>query len=246
MRRGGGTHRGFGLRSWRGRHDVAGVPRVRYRALVRITANDGAVTYEQSADEAEASALLNRHPGAAVDVVVVQECGYRDGRTQRYRIWRTLAHAAVAPGNSQTGTTAGSECMRGLISARKALAGLAARPAAHHIFIEQTDDGYLVIGRAERVVETVVGYFFVADKRVQERRFDPTQPDAAQDTAEYLVELLHVVERANEQQDRQADEQQETIIDGNVRAEQEQERRHRSDELEAALLDIASRWGATP
>lgn len=242
----GGRHRWLGLRWLRSRENVSGMPAVRYRALLRITAGDGAVTYEEPADEQETSTVLSRHSGAAVDVALVQERAYRDGRARRYRMWQTLAHVPVGPGEWRAGTTAESECMRRLASARKVVTVLVERPAAHHVFIEQTDDGSLVVGRAERVVQTVVGHFFVADKRVQERRFDPSTPDAAQDTAEYLFELLHVVERANEQRDRDADAQLEGIIDGEVRAENEQERVQRGVELEAALREIVRRWGATP
>ena len=244
--RGRRKHRWLGLRWWRGGDDVSGVSDVRHRALLRITARDGAVTYDEPADEHEAAAVLTRHAGAVADVVLVQERGFRDGRTQRYRMWRTLAHVRVGPGEWRTGTTAESECMRRLSSARTVVAVLLESPAGHRVFIEHTEDGYLVIGRAERVVETVVGHFFVADKRVEERRFDPSEPDAAQDTAAYLVELLHAVGRANEQRDRHGDVQLETIIDGEVRAENEQERVQCSVELEAALREIVRRWGPTP
>lgn len=232
-----GAFRGTGWRRVSSRSDV------RYRALVRLTAEDGAVSYEEPGNEQAASAMLRRYPGAVAHVVVVEERGYSDCAPRGIRIWRTVAQEPVAQGDWHMGTTPGSECIRELLSARQAVAHLGRGPVGHRVFIDKTADGYVVIGAVERVVQALGGYFFVCDNRVQQRRFDPTDPDAARETAECLTDMLHSVEQLNEQHEQQADADLESIIDGEVRAENEQERKRRADELETVLIQIARGFG---
>jgi hypothetical protein len=209
-----------------------------------MTSADGAISYGEPSNQHEAARALLQHPGAAAHVVIVEELEYLVGDKQRFRVWRTLAEAPLASEDWQTGGAAlGSELMREMSSARSALAALEHDPAGHHVVLEKTADGYLVIGRAERAVAAVGGHFFVTDTRKQERPFDSTVPEAVQDAAEYLGDMLRIVEQLNEARDRAAEEELETIIDGEVRAENERERRARTDELEALLREAAKRFG---
>ena len=135
--------------------------------------------------------------------------------------------------------------MRELSSASHALDALERDPAGHHVVIERTADGYMVIGLAERAVTAMGGYFFVTDTRKQERPFDSTLPGATQEAAEYLGEMMGIVEQLNDARDRATEQELERIIEGEVRAENELERKSRTDELEAALREAAERFGAS-
>ena len=68
---------------------------VRRRALLRMTAQDGAISYEQPATPHEASKALLRYPDALVHVVIVEELEYRADAKRHFRIWRTLAETQL-------------------------------------------------------------------------------------------------------------------------------------------------------
>jgi hypothetical protein len=220
-------------------------PAPRYSALLRLTDPDGAVSYAEPNDSEDATAVAARHPGAVADVVLVERPQHDRREGSPSRLQRLLASARVEPGDMHEATTFGSECMRGLASARAVSIALVGHPLGHRVLIETTTDGYLVIGRAERVVESLGVHFFVVDRRLQERRFDASAADAATDTAAYLGDMLNMVELLNEHQTQQADEALENVIEGEVRAEIAHERARCADELVTTLRDVAQRFGTT-
>lgn len=224
-----------------GRRRVGGpfVPRTRHRAALRLTSKDGAVTYEQPTTIKDIAALVQGTSRAA-QVVLIEEVSYQDAGKERFRVRDTLAEME----KDRLYGMKPSHYLSQMDNVNAARDEALKHPVGQRLYVDTADDGFLEIGRIKRGLRTSRLRLSYYDAKIGVQRFDPTLPGSTEQSAQYMSQMQSLVEADQAERAARLDAALEGTVEDEVLADDQEERRRRSEELEAALRDTARRFGA--
>jgi hypothetical protein len=224
-------------------------PRTRYKVYVSLTSADGTAEYQPPPGylyDRSLNALVS-NTSRDVGVVVVEELVAPTGEILARRSILAIPDSVV----QQFGALAsilrkmdGSDLAFRLERAESLVKDLDRDGIYDEAYLSTSEDGYLHIGRIEREVHCEG--FLLANK-ADVRTFDPESPGATADAAEYICEMVRMVDQRNIAKDAQRDRQFEQCEAGRVARVDAQHRRvTASRELERALREAVARFGVHP